>query len=126
MGTFGMTCWSIVGAQGRYRLATCISMASSWFVTIPLALLFTVGTKIDLQGLVSAVVVGYSTSGMILSYILLTSDWKSISDTIYEINLAAGEMLSDDSDAEASSSSGSSVSSESDSDDESSVDSDDD
>jgi Na+-driven multidrug efflux pump len=124
--TFGMTCWSIVGAQGRYRLATCISMASSWFVTIPLALLFTVGTKIDLQGVVSAVVVGYSTSGMILSYILITSDWKSISDTIYELNLAAGEMLSDDSDAGSSSSSGSSVSSESDSDDESSVDSDDD
>jgi len=58
----GGVAWAMVGAQARYRLATLVALLSSWFVTLPLAAVMTYVFKFDLQGIVSAVVVGYSVS----------------------------------------------------------------
>lgn len=99
---FGMVSWGLVGAQGRYRLATCISVFSSWFVTIPVALFFSIYCNFDLSGIVAAVIVGYSTSGMIQAYILLRSDWGHIAKTIQEYNTNEEISLSDDSSSESS------------------------
>ena len=75
---FGMISWDLVGAQGRYKLATGVSLVSSWFVTIPLALFFTIYCKLNLMGIVASVVVGYSISGLMQACILLSSNWSLI------------------------------------------------
>ena len=125
---FGMVAWSLVGAQGRYRLATLVSMISSWFITIPLAAIFVIGLNINLKGLVGAVIAGYSTSSVILMYIILRSDWVRLSKIVQELNAMTGEIdSSDDEDDDSSDSSSDSSSSDDDSsDDDSSSSSDDD
>mmetsp|Transcript_19594 Transcript_19594/g.23364 ORF Transcript_19594/g.23364 Transcript_19594/m.23364 type:complete len:155 (-) Transcript_19594:498-962(-) len=111
---FGMVSWSLVGAQGRYRLATTVSIISSWTVTLPLCALFIYGFRFNIEGVAAAVVVGYSTSGCIFAVLLITSDWKHISDTIRRYNLENG-IDSDDESSSSSSESSSSSSSSSDS-----------
>lgn len=69
-------CWSLIGAQGRFRLATLITIVSGWFVTIPLAAFFVYVLHINLQGLVASVTIGYSVSGTALMYLLLRSNWS--------------------------------------------------
>lgn len=58
---FGMTSWSLIGAQGKYKLATWISSLSCWVGTVPLAALFTYMIGLDLQGVTAATCVGYVT-----------------------------------------------------------------
>lgn len=80
----GMVCWALVGAQGRYFLATSIATACSFLITIPLGAIFTVWLNIDLQGLTFAVVLGYTVTAMLLSTLLLVSDWEKISKKIQD------------------------------------------
>jgi hypothetical protein len=119
--TFGMVCWALVGAQGRYALATFISFIGSWCITIPLSAFFVFGLNVDLQGVTSAVVIGYSCTGTVLSFILLRSDWEYLSETVQNLNALSGEVVSDsdeddslshDDSSESSSSSSSSSDSE--------------
>jgi multidrug resistance protein, MATE family len=86
---FGMTSWSLIGAQGRYKLATWVSFISSWGVCMPMAAVFVYVFRIDLQGLTSAVAVGYVSTGAALSYVLLSTDWKKVAREIQETNAAA-------------------------------------
>jgi len=86
----GMVCWSVVGAQGRYRLATTIATACSLLVTVPLGAVFTIYMRINLQGLTFAVVLGYSILGTILSTVLIMSDWEALSREIQD-KVAADE-----------------------------------
>jgi MATE family multidrug resistance protein len=81
--SMGMVCWAIVGAQGRYRLSTTIATSCAFFITIPVGTALTI-RKVNLQGLTFAVVVGYTITAMILSLVVLTSDWKALSDEIQE------------------------------------------
>ena len=112
---FGMVSWSLVGAQGRYRLATLTSMISSWCITVPMSVIVVVALNLNLKGLVGAVIAGYSTSSVILMYIILRSDWVRLSKIIQELNAVTGEIdSSDDEDDESSSSSEESSSSSSD------------
>jgi multidrug resistance protein, MATE family len=100
--TFGMQCWSILGAQGKYKLATWISFISSWGVSMPLAAIFVYAFQLDLQGLTSAVVCGYLTTGASLSYVLLSTDWQKVSRKIREQHSSANmsEMTSEEHDEE--------------------------
>eukprot|EP00591_Stephanopyxis_turris_P011237 CAMPEP_0195526380 /NCGR_PEP_ID=MMETSP0794_2-20130614/27418_1 /TAXON_ID=515487 /ORGANISM="Stephanopyxis turris, Strain CCMP 815" /LENGTH=309 /DNA_ID=CAMNT_0040657051 /DNA_START=140 /DNA_END=1069 /DNA_ORIENTATION=- len=98
--TFGMEAWHIIGAQGRYRLATLVALVCSWFITVPLAAFLVYSLTINLQGVVSAVVIGYSFTGTIMACVLLRSDWERLSKIIMDINAVTGEMYSDDSDEE--------------------------
>lgn len=84
--TFGMQCWSLVGAQGEYKLATWINFISSWGVVMPLAALFVFVLNIDLQGLTSAVCVGYLSTGSALSFVLLSTNWPKVAKKIQEEN----------------------------------------
>ena len=101
---YGMVAWTLVGAQGRYRLATIVSACLSLFVTLPLAALSTFYFVFDLKGIVGAVICGYSTTGLCLACILLRSDWKHISETIQEYNSAEDDSSSDESSDSSSSS----------------------
>merc|ERR1711966_437491 len=93
---FGMVSWSLVGAQGRYRLATLTSMISSWFITLPMSVIAVIALNLNLKGLVGAVIAGYSTSSVILMYILLRSDWVRLSKIIQDLNAMTGEIDSSD------------------------------
>ena len=96
-------------------------MISSWFVTIPMSAIVVIALNLNLKGLVGAVIAGYSTSSVILMYIILRSDWVRLSKIIQELNAMTGEI--DSSDDEDDDSSSSSSSSEESSDDDSSDDS---
>lgn len=95
---FGMIAWTLVGAQGRYRLATIVSACMSFFVTLPLAALSSFYFMFDLKGIVGAVICGYSTTGLWLGYILLRSDWEHISEVIQEYNAEEESSSEDESD----------------------------
>jgi hypothetical protein len=86
--TMGSMAWTLVGSQGRYRLATAVGFAGSWIVTTPLAALFSVVLNIDLQGQTAAVVIGYMVSGTLNTYILLRSDWEKLSKQVIESHSA--------------------------------------
>jgi MATE family multidrug resistance protein len=89
----GSISWALVGAQGRYRLATFVAFVSSWCITLPLAAVFVYGFNFNLQGPVSAVVIGYSVTGTSLLYVLCRSDWTRLSKLLVEEN---GGIESDD------------------------------
>lgn len=96
---FGMTAWSLIGAQGRYDLATRVSFVSSWGVCMPLAAIFVFYFRVNLQGLTAAVVVGYVTTGASLSYVLLSTNWKQMAQHIQQenvISFGSKSMLNDD------------------------------
>ena len=95
--TAGCTAWALVGAQARYRLATFIALLSSWGITMPFAAIMTYALNINLQGITSAVVIGYSVTCTALVYVLLRSDWERISKHIVEINDDSEEESSEDS-----------------------------
>lgn len=80
----GTQAWTIVGAQGRYRLSTAVGAGGSWLITIPLAVISTVVLKVDLQGQTAAVVIGYMASSTLNSYIMFTSDWEKLSLQVRE------------------------------------------
>jgi multidrug resistance protein, MATE family len=78
----GTMSWSLVGAQGRYRLSTSVGLLGSWLVTVPLSVVCTVWLKVDLQGQTAAVVIGYMASGTVNTYLLFTSDWENLSKEV--------------------------------------------
>ena len=84
--TMGTMAWTIVGAQGRYRLSTAIGVAGSWLITLPLAAVFTIALKFNLQGQTAAVVIGYMVSGTVTNVVLLQSDWEALSKKVIELN----------------------------------------
>lgn len=81
--------WTLLGSQGRYRLATVIVCLASWIVTIPLAVLFSVHLNVNLQGQMTAFIIGYLAMGVTHSYYLLVSDWNKLSMSVMEDHEAA-------------------------------------
>jgi len=94
--TMGTMSWTIVGAQGRYKLSTVIACAGSWLVTIPLAAIFTIALRINLQGQTATVVIGYMISGTVTNVVLLRSDWKKLSDKVIQFNREQEYILEGD------------------------------
>jgi Na+-driven multidrug efflux pump len=97
----GIMCWSVIGAQGRFRLATTIEFVASWFVVIPLSAALVFGLRFNLQGLVGATVLGYAISGATNFYVVLRSDWKKLSDIVVERHEAEESSSSSSSSASA-------------------------
>ena len=91
--TAGTVSWALVGSQGRYRLATLVAFICSWGITMPLSAIFTFAMHINLQGITSAVILGYSVSGTVLLYILLRSDWERLSQCVNQRNKLEDEEL---------------------------------
>lgn len=91
--TFSTMSWTLLGSQGRYRLATIVVFITSWFITLPLAAVLTIHYRIDLEGQTAAMVVGYMLSGAIHSYFLFRSDWIALSEQVVDDN---DSRISDD------------------------------
>lgn len=99
---FGMVSWSLIGAQGRFKLATMVSAVMTFAVTLPLSAVSSIVYHFTLEGLVGAVVVGYSTTGLVLGCILQLSPWDRISKKIQDLNAAENEDSGDDSSLDSS------------------------
>jgi len=99
---FGMISWSLICAQGRFRMSTTVSAIMSFLVTLPLAAISTY-FRLPLEGLVGTIIIGYSTTGLILSYLLLRSDWEHIVNIIKENNEEESSSSSSSSSSSASS-----------------------
>ena len=87
---FGMNCWFILGAQGKYGLATWITALSSWSICVPLSAFFVMVCHFDLQGLASALSIGYVTAGAWLSYVTMVTDWRAVALKISTENAEDG------------------------------------
>jgi hypothetical protein len=103
---------TLVGSQGSSRLATALSIAAIWLVSIPLTVLFSILMNIDLQGQTAAVAIGSMISSTLNTYILLQSDWDELSrKAISFANAEPNEDVATNDNASVSSSSSSSSSS---------------
>ena len=69
-------------------------------MTMPLSVFFVLYLGYGVQGLVSAVAIGYSLLGMILVYIMLRSDWPQLSKIIQAQNAVDSEFDDSESDPE--------------------------
>ena len=99
----GMVCWALIGGQGRYRLATMIFSACTLLITLPIAFCLTLAMRYNLKGLTFAVVVGYSTTAMCLTYVLLMSNWEKISLKVQSKSKVDDDEYSDSMSTEGSS-----------------------
>ena len=99
----GMVCWALIGGQGRYRLATMIFSACTLLITLPIALYLTLAMRYNLKGLTFAVVVGYSTTAMCLTYVLLMSNWEKIALKVQSKSKVDDDEYSDSMSTEGSS-----------------------
>jgi len=83
---FSQIVWSLVGAQGRFRLATFVMFFSRWLVTMPCALVFIYAFGLNLNSVSCSLVVGYATASCILTFIVLRSDWERLTRLMQVIN----------------------------------------
>jgi len=77
-------------AQGRVKLMTIIEVIVSWFIAIPIAAILVYIFKYSLNGIVSALVIGYSTGTTILLFFFLRSNWEQLSKIVVKQNAAEG------------------------------------
>jgi len=89
--SFAQICWSLIGAQGRYRLATIIMFFSRWLFTMPIALAVIFAFYLDLNAIIGAVTVGYATASCTLCYVVLRSDWERLARIMQEVSAPATE-----------------------------------
>jgi Na+-driven multidrug efflux pump len=80
--SFGQLCRAVFGSKGRYWLGTAVTFFATCFLCMPIAALFTFALDFDLSGQTAAIVVGYLAAESINAYILFTTDWGMLSDTI--------------------------------------------
>ena len=86
MMTMGTMSWTLLGAQGRYRLGTAVVCVVSWCITLPLAAICSVWLKITLEGQTASVVIGYCVAAAVHAYFLFRSDWVALSNKVMDDN----------------------------------------
>ena len=90
----GLISSSVLGAQERSGLAILLQFLCSWCLSILLGSIFVFGFRIDLQGIMSAVVLGMGLSSAGSAYVLLRSEWTelaySISNGVFGESLVEG------------------------------------
>ena len=75
---FCAVCWSILGSQGRYHVATFSRLATTWLFIVPFSAIFVYGGKFNLLGLISSLVLGGALRGVSNAYLIFRSDWKEL------------------------------------------------
>ena len=83
---FSQITWSLIGAQGRFRLATFVIFFSRWLVTMPCALISIYIFAYDLNAVSGSLVVGYATACCALTVIVLSSDWDRLAHLMQVMN----------------------------------------
>mmetsp|Transcript_29637 Transcript_29637/g.33264 ORF Transcript_29637/g.33264 Transcript_29637/m.33264 type:complete len:282 (-) Transcript_29637:239-1084(-) len=90
--TFSQIVWSLVGAQGRFRLATFVIFISRWLVTMPCALISIYVFTLDLNAVSGSLVVGYATASSALMFVVLRSDWDRLARLMQVMNQPVGSF----------------------------------
>ena len=70
--------------QGRYRTSMTISWCCTLLVTLPVAVVMTYGLRFSIVGVVSAVVMGSTTDGMLQTILLVYSNFHSASNSLQQ------------------------------------------
>lgn len=70
--------------QGRYRTSMAIFWCCSLLVTLPAAVVMTYGLRFSIVGVVSAVVMGSTTDGMLQTILLVYSNFHSASNSLQQ------------------------------------------
>ena len=91
----GLVMESILCAQGRVRLMTAIEVIVSWFIAIPVAAVLVYYFDFSLEGMITGLVVGYSTGATILCFFIVRSNWEELSKSVIEQNGAEGARYLD-------------------------------
>jgi Na+-driven multidrug efflux pump len=91
--------WSLVGAQGKYAVASASILLSRWLVMIPIGAVFVYGFEYDVDALAGGVAVGYATAAFILSLHVFSSDWTSLSLSMQQSLLPHDDDDEDDDDS---------------------------
>jgi len=86
----GFVIEGIFCAQGRVRLMTTIEIIVSWFISMPVAAIFVYCFNSSIEGLVSGLVVGYSSAATLLLFYFLRSNWEQLSEMVMQQNAAEG------------------------------------
>ena len=76
--------WEIIGAQGRYGYTMVVYFSCFVGVVVPFGAVFTFSFNFNLLGLTYAVIIGWTTIGIVLSCIFYCSDWEAIKMEIAE------------------------------------------
>jgi hypothetical protein len=88
-----IVCVSVLGAQGRYTLATTSAWIGSWCVSIPLAYLLVNQVGWNLKGPVAASVIGSTLSGAAQIAVVLSSDWTRLSHHVAGQNAMSSSSI---------------------------------
>ena len=70
--------WSLVRAQGRNAHATVVHFVGNWCISTTMGALMIILFRINLQGLLAALILGYTIGGFGYVYILNRSQWDRI------------------------------------------------
>jgi hypothetical protein len=83
---------SVIGAQGRVRLATVVEFFISWLIAVPLSALFVYVFHLNLEGMVAGLTIAYTIGANVYLFILIKSDWAGLSALVISRNAAEGLM----------------------------------
>jgi len=73
--TFALVTWSLLGAQGRFGIATACVVLCRWFIIFPIAAICTFAFRYDTVSVAGSIAVGYATAAFLLSLVIIKSDW---------------------------------------------------
>lgn len=82
--TLAQVFWSLLGAQGKYAMASATILLTRWVVTIPISALFVFGYAYESHVVAGAVACGYATATVVLSLLVFISDWARLSESVQE------------------------------------------
>ena len=87
--------WSLVRAQGRNGQATAVHFVGNWCISTAMGALLIILFRINLQGLLAALILGYTIGGFGNMYILNRSQWNRIAKIMATATAASYQQVDD-------------------------------
>ena len=94
--TLAQTFWNLMGAQGRFGLASGTVLGCRWLVSMPISFISIFAYQYDVVSLGAAIAVGYITAAFILAGCLRRSDWKGLAAAMVAQSNEADEIALED------------------------------
>jgi Na+-driven multidrug efflux pump len=94
--SFASMAWAHLCAQGRSYLASGVAILGSILITLPLVLVSTFYLSYGLQGLLTAMILGYAASAFVCTLLVLTSNWTAISRRVMKWNYRRQRQLKEE------------------------------
>jgi len=81
---FALVTWSLLGAQGRFGIATACVVICRWLLIFPVAAICVFAFHIDTKSVAASIAIGYSTAGFLLSLVIIRSNWQKYASEAQE------------------------------------------